>query len=613
MSTTYAAPHSTATANPTRNSVPRQRSIDDIITAARQRPAAVKGALLPAAITSLLLWCSFTPADFGPLAWIALVPLLQLALLPRLSKRAYCALYVAGALFWFPTLQWMRLGDSTMYLAWFALAAYLAFYFPAFIYLTRSAMRRFRAPLWLAAPVAWVGLEFLRAHLMTGFAWYFLGHSQHRWTGLLQISDLVGAYGVSYLVVTVNAAIALAAPTAWIERSSLLLPDDREAFLTATRGPRPPLVATVVALGLVAVAWGYGAVRLSQSEFKAGPRIGLVQGNFPTSLKHDPDAKDEIYAQHRALMGETIPHQPDVIVWPETMFPYPMFQTRADVEDVDLEMVSPGMPAAMWRSNQSRMTLERSAGEVNAALVIGIDTLIARRDGYDHFNSAAFVTPEKGLTDRYDKIHRVPFGEYIPLRDTVPFLHKLTPFGDAFGIAAGQNVHVFQHKDWRMVPLICFEDTVPHLVRQMAATASKDAPADILVNLTNDGWFHGSSELDQHLITAQFRCIENRMPMVRAVNTGISAFIDGNGAVREPETIIDLDAIVKGDRPVRKTIRDPQSGRYYKQWSAAFVSTVPLDSRTAPYHRFGDWFAILCGAACLVAAFAGLRRPAPAT
>lgn len=610
MTTTLAATESAAPAKPFRTSVSRQRSIDEIITAARQRPA-VKGALLPAAISSLLLWCSFTPADFGPLAWVALVPLMQLALLPRLSKRAYGALYVAGALFWFPTLQWMRLGDPTMYLAWFALAAYLAAYFPAFIYLSRAAMRRFNTPLWAAAPVAWVGLEFLRAHLMTGFAWYYLGHSQYRWAGLVQISDVFGAYGVSYVVATVNAAIALLAPTAWLEQLGLVLPDDRERFHISTSALRRPAVAIAVALALVGAAWSYGAVRISQSSFQAGPRVALVQGNFTTSLKHDPDAKDEIYAQHRALMGETIPHQPDVIVWPETMFPYPMFQTKPDVEDVDLETVAPGMPVAMWRSTQSRDNLERTAGEVNAALVIGIDTLIARRDGYDHFNSAAFVTPDKGLSDRYDKIHRVPFGEYIPLRDTLPFLHKLTPFGDTFGITAGANVHVFQHKNWRMVPLICFEDTVPHLVRQMAVTASKDAPADILVNLTNDGWFHGSSELDQHLITAQFRCIENRMPMVRAVNTGISAFIDGNGAVREPEAIIDLDAVVKNDRPARKTIRDPQTGRYYKQWSAAFVSTVPLDSRTSLYQRFGDWFAMLCAAGCLVAAVAGLWRTAP--
>jgi len=612
MSTTCAASESAAPAKLLPTSVPRQRSIDDIITAARERPSSVKGALWPAVATSALLWLSFTPADFGPLAWVALVPLMQLALLPRLTKRTYAALYVAGAVFWFPTLQWMRLGDPTMYLAWFALAAYLAFYFPVFVSLTRTAMLRFRAPLWVAAPVVWVGLEFLRAHLMTGFAWYFLGHTQHRWAAIIQISDLVGAYGISYVVATINASIALLLPTAWMAKAGLVLPVDRDRFLASQAARKLPSIPIVTALSLVAATWIYGVTRLDQSDFQAGPRISLIQGNFTTSLKHDPDAKDEIYAQHRALMGETIPHQPDIVVWPETMFPFPMFQMRPDVEDVDLETAAPGIPLALWKDDRSRKNLERTAGEVNAALVIGVDTLVARRDGYDHFNSAAFVTPANGLSDRYDKIHRVPFGEYIPLRDTLPFLHKLTPFGDAFGIAAGTHVHVFQYKDWKMVPLICFEDTVPHLVRSMAATAEKEkGPVDILVNLTNDGWFHGSSELDQHLITAQFRCIENRMPMVRAVNTGISAFIDGNGAVRDPETIIDLDAVVKNERPARKSIRDPQTGRYYKQWNAAFVSTVPLDPRSSLYQRFGDWFAVICTTACLVICVAGVWRAAP--
>ncbi len=359
---------------------------------------------------------------------------------------------------------------------------------------------------------------------------------------------------------------------------------------------------------VVAAAWGYGAVRLGQSNFQPGPRIGLVQGNFTTSLKHDPEAKDEIFAQHRALMGETIPFQPDVVVWPETMFPYPMFQVQSGVEDVDLETVLPGVPVKVWRSSQTRETLERFASEVNAALVMGVDTLVARSNGYDHFNSAAFVKPDAGLSDRYDKLHRVPFGEYIPLRDTLPFLHKLTPFGDSFGIAAGNGVHVFEHKSWRFIPLICFEDTVPHLVRSMANAAAATESADVLVNLTNDGWFHGSSELDQHLITSQFRCIENRMPMVRAVNTGISAFIDGNGAVREPETIRDLDALLVRERQARTTIRDPQTGKYYRQWAAAFVSTVPLDPRESLYTRFGDWFAMLCASGALLTLIAALWR-----
>jgi apolipoprotein N-acyltransferase len=205
----------------------------------------------------------------------------------------------------------------------------------------------------------------------------------------------------------------------------------------------------------------------------------------------------------------------------------------------------------------------------------------------------------------------VPFGEFIPLRDTLPWLRKLTPFGDDFGIDAGASLRVFDDGRWRYAPLICFEDTVPHLVRRVVATADKRGePVDVLVNLTNDGWFHGSSELDQHLITARFRCIETRTPMVRAVNTGISAIIDGDGLVVEPEAFIDLDGLADGNP--RTSIRDPGTGRLHKELHCALVGPVPLDPRNSLYVRWGDWFAMFCAAACLclvVACFALRAKP----
>jgi apolipoprotein N-acyltransferase len=142
----------------------------------------------------------------------------------------------------------------------------------------------------------------------------------------------------------------------------------------------------------------------------------------------------------------------------------------------------------------------------------------------------------------------------------------------------------------------------------MTQTASAEKPVDVLVNLTNDGWFHGSSELNQHLITASFRCIENRKPMVRAVNTGISAFIDGNGQVRDPSTIIDLDAMLDRERKPRATIRDPETGEFYKQWNAAFIADVPLDSRTSFYAKWGDWFAASCATLCILLLIIGLLK-----
>ena len=245
-----------------------------------------------------------------------------------------------------------------------------------------------------------------------------------------------------------------------------------------------------------------------------------------------------------------------------------------------------------WNSSETPRALTEMSQQSGASLIIGIDTLEAQPKGYRHFNSAAFVRPEMGLVNRYDKVHRVLFGEYIPLRDSLPWLHRLTPFPADFGIDAGEATALFDTEDFRFAPIICFEDTVPHLVRNIVDAAGKpeqgNKPIDCLVNVTNDGWFHGSSELDQHLITALFRAVECRTPMVRAVNTGISAFIDGDGVVVEPDVFID------GDDKGRNSMRDPETGKWHKQLNAALVHNVPLDDRSSLYVRGGDWFAGTC-------------------
>jgi apolipoprotein N-acyltransferase len=185
----------------------------------------------------------------------------------------------------------------------------------------------------------------------------------------------------------------------------------------------------------------------------------------------------------------------------------------------------------------------------------------------------------------------------------------LFPFGPGGGLTAGESPVVFDFRDWRIAPVICFEDTVAHVVRRTVAAASQAESGrqlDLLVNLTNDGWFHGSSELDQHLITAAFRAVECRVPLVRAVNTGVSAIIDGNGCIREPERFID------GDNQGRTSMVDPQTGSRHKQLNAALVGNVPLDPRTSLYVQFGDWFGMLCCASVsLVGLLAAVRRYSP--
>ncbi len=576
--------------------MPRDSTPQEIISTARNAPAGALGPLLASGLSALLMWGAFTPLDFGPLAWLCLVPLLTLVRLARPAKKMYLAAYVGGLAFWGLSLQWMRLGHPTMYIAWGALALYLALYFPLFVALSRVAVWRLRIPLTLAAPIVWVGLELLRGHLMTGFSWYYLAHSQHRWIELIQISDVVGAYGVSFLIALFAACVAEMLPVSILARMCLLpvsLATGHVGDLTTLgRGVR-----VACCLAVFASALGYGYARRSGNEFGAGPRVALVQGNFTSEVKHDPQAGAKIHRRHEVLTGQAIQQQPDLIVWPETMFRGPLLETPLDVSDEELQKAHPDFPLRDVRAWKVRSRLATMAQGSGAAMVIGLETFDVDRDKVRSYNSAALIRPDGVLASRYDKVHRVVFGEYIPLVDTFPWLRSLTPFGAGFGIDAGKSYVAFEHKGFRFAPIICFEDTDPQLVNAMInATAEQTATGpkkvDFLVNLTNDGWFHGSSELDQHLITAAFRCVECRTPMVLAVNTGISAFIDGDGVVRQ------------------------HAG---KQQEEVVVAHVPLDSRRSLYLAGGDWFAGTCLTCCGFLMMMGLasrwlpgRKEAPA-
>jgi apolipoprotein N-acyltransferase len=364
-------------------------------------------------------------------------------------------------------------------------------------------------------------------------------------------------------------------------------------------------------LAIVGASLGYGMARRVEGRFEPGPRVALIQGNFTSSLKHNPDAWEEMFRTHDALTGLAVQRQPDLIVWPETMFTWPLMTASPELTDDQLVRLSPVIPVESWKSAEVRRTLLSFAEKCGASLILGLEAFDATGHGLRRYNSAVLVDPQDGLAGRYDKLHRVPFGEFIPFSDQLPWLQRVFAFSGPVGISAGEQIHFFNVDGTRFAPLICFEDTVPHLVREVvAAGESHGQEVDCLVNLTNDGWFHGSSELDQHLITASFRCIETRTPMVRAVNTGISAIIDGDGLVREPEAFIDYDAQRTGGRS-RTSMRDPDTGRYHKQLNAALIGYVPLDPRTSLYSRFGDWFATLCAAICCVAAISSRWIPAP--
>ncbi len=580
-------------------------SVEEIIRRGRSRRPVMHGVWGLGLLSAALMWCSFTPLDWGPLGWLALVPLMQVIRLRTRTAWMYTAVYAAGAAFWVPALQWMRLGDPSMYIAWLALSLYLACYWPVFVWLSRVAVHRMQVPLLVATPVAWVGLEYIRGFMIDGFSWYLLAHSQYRFTTLIQISDLCGAYLLSGIMVLCSAALAMVLPATVWQRLRLMPKSSgstaAEAW-TKTEPVRQTMIGVITGCVLFAAALGYGAVRLNQGDFEAGPRVGLIQGNFRATVKPEPGRKIEVYNTHCNLTSVAVSHHPDIIIWPESMFPDPYFEVDGDLSDAQLRSVAPESDPERWRTNPSEEVLKSIAEGSRASLIFGMSWLTARSDRMDHYNSAVLVDPAQGVLGHYDKIHLVPFGEYIPLQSVLPWLSRFTPYGYGFGLTHGDHAEVFQVKDWNVVPLICFEDTVPHLVRGMVATAQNaiDGDVDCLINMTNDGWFVGSSESEQHLITSQFRCIETRTPMARAVNTGISAVIDGDGLVREPVTFFDLDRYNAGESQPT-SMRDPETGEYWREVNAALVVDVPLDRRSSLYVWWGDWFAAMClVASCLV-------------
>lgn len=594
----------------------------EIVEKARSAPLKTRGAWAMSFASALLLWACFTPLDWGWLGWLAITPLCLLIRAERPTRAMYRILYAAGLTWSLATFQWMRYGDIAMYPAWFALSFYIGFYFPVFVGLSRAAVHRMGVPLLVAVPVVWTGLEHARSRLLTGFSWYMLGHSQYSWPEIIQISDLVGAYGVAFLLALSSACLAGLVPEAWLDKLGLLpvaqvppefqhLPEDGIAAPVKAPSRMQTWAPVLITVSCVALAFGYGVVRRHQADFKTGPRVALIQGNFNTSLKHDPQEAPRIYQMHDALTGLAVQKQPDIVVWPETMFRWPLQMKDEGLSDADLISIAPAIPnlnrskwAESWKDDSVRNVLTEMSQRANAAVFVGLQSWVAQREKLVSYNSAVFLTPQGGLEGRYDKRHRVIFGEYIPLKETFPFLSFLAPMPEDFGIAAGESAKLYRYKDWNLAPIICFEDTVPHLVRDVKGNAQPGV--DVFINLTNDGWFQNSSEIEQHLITSMFRAVECRTPLVRAVNTGISAVIDGDGVIVEPVAFIDGDA--QSPKEARTTMRDLKTGRLHKSLNAAVVADVPLDNRTSFYAKTGDWFSGSCCFATVAFGFLGLFR-----
>jgi apolipoprotein N-acyltransferase len=532
---------------------------------------------LAAISTGLLYTACFPPFDQGWLCWFCLVPLLAAIWFSgaggrRRWFRNLLLGYVAGLAFFWTAFFWLT---TVTVPGWFLLQFYMAVYFAFWGWIAGLVRPRERPPgqkavapgkwdrmlsaagrplpvtpvspwlksttnLFLAFLLAsvWVATEWFRGWVFSGFPWNNLGVALHANWIIIQIAEFSGAAGLSFVVAFTN-VIALTT----IRRLIL------EARLHVMR-PHWDINFTMLAVvGLIAFGWHAAKVPRQLKTV----RIAAVQANIARAEKFDRQFQDKIFDQFTRLSAVALKTEPapDLLIWPESSMPGPVLQDE----------------------DSYHFVMDFSASNKTDLLLGAIDE--GRGKAY---NAALLVSGSGGRVQIYRKIHLVPFGEYVPGRRTVPLLARIIGDQVPGDFDAGQDYTVFSltNPDVRVAPLICFEDTIGELTRRFVLPQNGQPGANLLANVTNDGWFLHSAASQQQLACAVFRCVETRRPLVRAANTGVTCFVNQLGRVTQ---------ILKDD-----------TGNTFAEGVLAGEVNVPVDSELTFYVRHGEWFAQACAA-----------------
>jgi apolipoprotein N-acyltransferase len=541
--------------------------------------------------SAALIWAAFPPLDFGFFAWVALTPWLVMTGRTE-SRRAWLWSLLAGYALFVALLHWLRFVGPE---GWVTLALYCALYWPAATLLLRRLKRR-GLPFALTAPVTFAAFEFIRGNFLTGFPFFFLAHTQYRCLPIVQIADITGVYGITFLIALVNGCLAdlILECGAQAKPCEGLYPSDTEPSgrtcepsqgsriaECGASGRRRVLVYCAVAAALVAATLGYGWSRMRALRPEPGPKVALVQGNVPQDLKDTPSLDDaiKILQHHVELSRAAIGKQAALVIWPETIFPAPMnvAYDEAFIARLAARSDEDAREYAGYLT-QCRKELIGAARAVNTYMLVGSTALT--RDPVCRCNSAYFITPQGRIAGRYDKIHLVIFGEYTPLTDVLPFLRFFRPEVMGPDLTPGKLRQIFdlpvpgdpfdhaQGREAKFGVTICYEDSVADLFSKFVADG-----ADFMVNITNDGWFRNSTELDEHLAVCTFRAVENRVPIARCANTGISALIAPDGGITERIVLPD--------------------GRY-REVEGTLIGNLALTKLKSFYTAHGDLFAWAC-------------------
>ena len=481
-----------------------------------------------AILSGVALVCSFPKYGAGWVAWFALVPLLlALRTITAPLKAAVVGLitglvFYGGLLYWIPQVIItygkipFGLGVLALVLLSVYLSLYLACFAAALVYLRERDFAEF-----VTAPLLWVGLEFLKTILFTGFPWENLAYSQYKYLTVIQFSDITGIYGVSFLIVFMNTVLA----DILMERKKR-----KRVFLEMIFG--------CVTLFLLL---GYGTFSLNRvsAELNRGEamEVSLIQGNIDQSVKWSPLYQQGTVDIYRILSLRNAPIGEGLIVWPETAMPF------------------------FFRHNRQFSPQVRSVAKLASDwLLFGSPSYQKDGEQIRYMNSAFLISPDGGVVQKYDKVHLVPYGEYVPLRAFFPFLGRLVEGADDF--RRGEHITPLPLGKHALGVLICYEGIFPRISRDY-----KRKGAGLLVNITNDAWFGMTSAPYQHLSMTVFRAVENRTFLLRSANTGISAIISPTGRIVKQTNLFERTAL-KG-------------------------SIKFLDRKTI-YTLYGDMFAYVC-------------------
>jgi apolipoprotein N-acyltransferase len=541
-----------------------------------------------AAVSSGFLGAAcFAPFNYSWLCWIALTPLLAAvwfsdAKVKRRWLRDLLLGYVAGLAFFWTVFFWLR---TVTVPGVILVGAYMAFYFAFWSWICGLLRPSLRAPAavsrWTQAPpnpasesplsrspwlrstnnlrlafllaAVWVAHEWLRGLVFSGWSWNSLGGALHAQLAIIQIAEFTGVAGLSFLVAFTNV---------------ILLTSARRFILEIQVRPMRPHYDLTLTMAAIVGVMGFGVHCLRVLRPTKTINVALVQPNIPREEKFTAEFAQQTFDKFTRLsapaLGASV--RPDLIVWPESSMPGPVLSDEVSY----------------------RFVMDFSVSAKTDLLLGTID-----QDETHAYNAAMLVSDVGGRTQIYRKVHLVPFGEYVPGRHTIPLLARVVGDQVPDDFAFGKEYTVFHLTNDKAVvaPLICFEDTIGDLTRQFVLGG-----ANLLVNVTNDGWFLRSAGAQQHVASAVFRCVETRLPMVRAANTGVTCFVNEFGRITQ--ILVD------------------EHGSQFTEGTLTGEVSIPTNHELTFYVRHGEVFAQSCvGISLLTLIVLGLqlvrRRKAP--